>query len=112
MTHGAPLASRQSDAVLETGLGQAADIDEGAAGQADIGRNRQREVQFGRLGPDEPPAQRVAGDRIVRAGAADLEAAQVVATQEEPVDDLLLLALVEQVADARRSARCPSRCCR
>ena len=30
----------------------------------------------------------------MRAGAADLEAAQVVAAQEEPVDDLLLLVLV------------------
>src|SRR5208337_1406921 len=47
--------------------------------------------------PDQAPAQGIAGDSIVRPGAADLEAAQVVAAQEETVDDLLLLALVPQV---------------
>src|ERR1700729_1606273 len=36
----------------------------------------------------------------MRTGAADLEAAQIVAAKEEPVDDLLLLPKVEQIADA------------
>ena len=43
----------------------------------------------------------------MRTGAAGLEAAQVIATQEEPVDDLLLSRKVMQVADAGRERDVP-----
>src|ERR1700760_155417 len=93
--------------VLEAGLGQAANIDEGATGQPDVCRDRQRIVQFGRLGPDHPASHRIAGPRILRTRATDLKPAQVVAAQEEPVDDLLLLPFVPQVAETPRHCDAP-----
>ena len=44
-----------------SGTRQGTDIDKGTAGQPQIGRDRQREVQFGRLGPDEVTPDRIAG---------------------------------------------------
>ena len=82
----------QAVALRNDACGQRADIDEGAPAQAKIGRNRQRKAQFGGLRPDEAATQRRVGHEVMRAGAPSLEAAQIVAAQEEPVDDFLTAA--------------------
>ena len=88
---------------------QRADVDEGSTGQPDIGRNRQREAQLSRLRPDEPAAQAVTTDHRVRPRAAGFEAAQIVAAEEEPVDDVFLVAEIEQVPGTRRESDAPVR---
>src|SRR5579871_2617175 len=64
-------------------------------------------MQLGRLGPNEPAAQRIAGDRVMRARTADFEAAQIVAAEIEAVDDLFLLAFIPQVASAGGDGEAP-----
>ena len=71
---------------------------------AEIGSGKRSSVDWVQM--NRPPSGSPV-DSVVRAGAADLEAAQVVAAQEEAVDDLLLLPLVEQVAGARRQRDAP-----
>src|SRR5690606_24502612 len=63
---------------------------ENAAGQAEIGRNRQREAEFGGLGDQGPAAEAVVGRDVARPGPADLEAAEVLAAEEETIDDAIL----------------------
>jgi len=96
-----PTGCRRAD---EAGTRQRADIDERAAGQAEIRRDRQRVTQLERAGPDEAAASGSPEVASCGPAPADLEAAQVVAAQEEPVDDLLLLALIEQVTGTRRDS--------
>src|SRR5689334_4608003 len=91
----------------ETRLRQATDIDERAPRQADVRRDWQWVMQFGRLGPDQATAERVAGHDVVGAGAADLEPAQIVTTEKEPVDDLLLDAFIPEVTKASSQRDAP-----
>src|SRR5258708_4332923 len=68
----------RAGAAWERCLGQGANIDERAAGQPDVSRDaRQRETQLLRLGPDEPPAKRVARVGVVRTDTTGLKAAQL-----------------------------------
>src|SRR6202042_3417384 len=69
-----------------------ADIDKCSAAQAKIGRHRQRIAQFRGLRPDEPATQRIVGRLVMRTRATGLEATQVVATEEEAVDNFLATA--------------------
>src|ERR1700722_14339233 len=64
-------------------------------------------MQLGRLGPDEAATQRVAGHGIVWTGTTDFEAPEIVAAQEESVDDLLLDALVPEIAGTRGQRDAP-----
>src|SRR3954452_23340147 len=84
----------------KTRLRQAAYIDERTPRQADIRRDRQWIVQLGGLRINQPAAERVAGHDVVRPGATDLEPAEIVTAQKEPVDDLLLDALIPEVTEA------------
>src|SRR5208283_4942705 len=78
--------------------------------QTQIRRNRQRKAKFRCLGPDEPASQRLIGLLIVRTGATGLKAAQIVAAQEETVDDFLFAARQQNhVAGARPDLDAPIR---
>ncbi len=81
-----------ADALRKDACGQRTDVDERSPVRPRSGETGSGKRSSVVCRPDEAATQRVAGDSVMRPGTAGLEAAQIVAAQEEAVDDLLTAA--------------------